>query len=391
MEELMKQTARSGLRWSVLVLAFLCVAVLLPVRRIASKIRHAFDTPPVFANGTEGYHCFRIPGIVQTPDGALLAFAEARKNDCDDFGDIDIVMRSSHDEGDSWSALQVVASNGNRVTYNPTAVVDAMDPKYPHGRVLLFYTASDVPEGDLIAGHGAVHVLYRASTDDGATWAAPVDVTDSVKPSSWGNYGVGPGHGLQLTEGPHKGRIFIPAFHSEGQPGHYEGRAHDFFSDDHGQTWTLGATVTWPGASESSAAPGTDGSVVMNSRDDSVKSHARILSASRDGGEHWDATWVAHDLPDLICEGSMVSYTAPGRKPVLLTSNLLKSSAEYRQGLALSMSSNGGHSWRKRADIYKWSSGYSDLVAMRGAKLGILWERADNGIVFTTLPTDHLY
>jgi sialidase-1 len=392
MEELMKQTARSGLRWSVLVLAFLCVAVLLPVRRIASKIRHAFDTPPVFANGTEGYHCFRIPGIVQAPDGTLLAFAEARKNDCDDFGDIDIVMRSSHDEGDSWSALHVVASNGNLQAGNPVPVVDTMDPRYPHGRVFLIYTTADAPELAVQEGHGMVRVWYRASTDDGATWTPPVEITASAKLASWRDYAGGSGHGLQLTEGAHKGRIFIPAYHSEGAPqrGARDVEAHSFFSDDHGQTWTLGATVASPGSNESSAAQAGDGSLVMNSRDETGTSHARILSISHDGGERWDKTFSAHDLPDPACEGSMVSYEGPDRKRVLFFSNLLNTK-EPRQGLSVSESTDGGRSWPRHALIEKGSSAYSDLVVMRGDKLGILWERWSDGIFFMTRPIDKLF
>lgn len=389
----MKQSARSGLRWALLVLAFLCVAtMLLPTRRIASKIRRALQPAPLFANRTGGYQCYRIPAIVQTPNGTLLAFAEARKNDCSDFGDIRIVMRSSHDDGESWSDLQTVGSNGNLQAGNPVPVVDTLDPQFPQGRVFLFYTTSDTSEDELVNGHGSVHVRYRASTDDGATWTAPVEITSSVKLPSWGNYGTGPGHGLQLTNGPHKGRILTPAFHSEGHlQGGREVRAHSFFSDDHGQTWTLGPTVAWSGTSESTAAETSGGNVLVNSRDETGASKARILSISSDDGERWDKTFSARDLPDPACEGSMVSYTEPGQKPVLLFSNLLNTDASYRHGLTVSESTDGGRTWRRHAAIDRGASAYSDLVVMRGAKLGILWERSDDGIVFATRPIDHLF
>ncbi|MDQ1450541.1 MAG: sialidase [Acidobacteriaceae bacterium] len=390
----MKQGARFGLRLCLLAVAFVCVmAMLLPARRIASKIQRAFETAPLFANGTGGYYCYRIPAIVQTPDGTLLAFAEARKNDCDDFGDIQIVMRSSHDDGQSWSGLQTVASNGKLQTGNPVPVVDTMDPRYLHGRVFLVYTSADTAEDELAKGHGSAHVWYRASADDGTTWASPVEITASVKARSWGNYGTAPGHGLQLTDGPHKGRIFIPGFHTERQPGSDQigGAAHGFFSDDHGQTWTLGPTVAWQGTSESTAAQASDGSLVMSSRDETGTSHARILSISHDGGERWDKSSIARDLPDPGCEGSMVSYTPPGHKPVLLFSNVLNTDTDHRHGLAISESADGGRSWPRHTVIDKGSSQYSDLVVMRGGKLGILWERWADGIHFGVRPIGKLF
>jgi sialidase-1 len=87
----------------------------------------------------------------------------------------------------------------------------------------------------------------------------------------------------------------------------------------------------------------------------------------------------------------MVSYAAPDHKPVLLFSNLLNANVDHRQGLAISESKDGGRTWPKHAVIYKWSSAYSDLVVMGADTLGILWERGDDGIVFTTRPIDGLF
>jgi sialidase-1 len=380
--------------WIALVACIaVCGAIAVKHRhRISSSVRRAFSPAPVFANGSHSYACFRIPAVVQLPDGTLLAFAEARRKDCDDFGDIQIVMRTSRNSGKHWSPMQVVASNGHLQTGNPAPVVDTMDPRYPQGRVFLFYTAADAAEDELAKGRGSLHIWYRTSVDGGATWAPPVDITASVKLPSWGNYGTGPGHALQLGSGPHHGRILVPGYHSEGppQPDQSEARAQSFFSDDHGQTWSLGPTVALPATSESTAAQAADGSVVMNSRDESGRSGARIVSISSSAGERWDKTFVAHDLPDPACEGSMVAYTPPGKTPVLLFSNLLNTNPD-RQGLAVSESTDGGLTWPKHTVINRGSSAYSDLVVMRGGKLGILWERWSDGILFTTRPIDKLF
>jgi sialidase-1 len=339
---------------------------------------------PVFAGGMQGYRCFRIPAIVETPDGTLLAFAEGRRNSCADFGDVQIVLRSSKDEGKTWSALRVVASNGRPQTGNPSPVVDALDPRYPKGRIFLFYNTGDAPESAIDRGQGTRRTWYRASVDEGTTWSAPVEITASVTLPSWRGYAVGPGHALQLAEGPHAGRIIVPANHTEGGPPSTS-EAHTFYSDDHGRTWHLGATVDWRGSNESTVAEGADGSVVMNSRDQTGKSHARILSISKDGAAHWKATFVAHDLPDAVCEGSMIAYSPQKGAPLLLFSNA--ANTKERRELTISVSRDNGHTWPKHTLIDSGPSAYSDLVVMRNRRLGILWERGNQGgIVFESRP-----
>jgi sialidase-1 len=205
-----------------------------------------------------------------------------------------------------------------------------------------------------------------------------------VKLPSWRGYAVGPGHALQLTKGPHAGRIIVAANHTEGGPPSTS-EAHTFYSDDHGRSWHLGATVDWRGSNESTVAEGDHGSVVMNSRDQSSKSHARILSISEDGSAHWESTFVAHDLPDPACEGSMIAYAPPKGPPVLLFSNA--ANTRERRDLTVSVSRDNGRSWPKHTLIDAGPSAYSDLVALPGARLGILFERGNvGGIVFLTRP-----
>lgn len=348
------------------------------------QVNASAQAKPVFSNGTEGYRCFRIPAIVQIPDGRVLAFAEGRRNSCADFGEVQIVLRSSKDEGKTWSALRVVASNGQPQTGNPSPVVDTLDPRYPRGRIFLFYNTGDAPESAIDRGQGTRCTWYRTSVDDGATWSAPVEITASVKLPSWRGYAVGPGHALQLTKGPHAGRIIVAANHTEGGPPSTS-EAHTFYSDDHGRSWHLGATVDWRGSNESTVAEGDHGSVVMNSRDQSSKSHARILSISEDGSAHWESTFVAHDLPDPACEGSMIAYAPPKGPPVLLFSNA--ANTRERRDLTVSVSRDNGRTWPKHTLIDSGPSAYSDLVIMRKDRLGILWERGNNGgIAFESRP-----
>lgn len=342
------------------------------------------DAAFVFSNGTDGYQCFRIPAIVQTSDGTLMAFAEGRRNGCNDFGDIQIVMKTSRNHGKSWSSLQVVAANGNLQAGNPTPVVDTLDAHYPKGRVFLVYNTGDASEAAVRKGNGTRRVWYRTSADDGATWAEPVEITVSVKLPSWRSYATGPGHALQLTHGTYSGRIVVAANHSEGAAeSAAQTEAHTFFSDDHGLTWHLGATLAWPGSNESTATEAQDGAVVMNSRDQSGKSHARILAISKNGSESWDKSFVASDLPDPVCQGSMVSYAPKRGQTTLLFSNA--GSTTGRTNLTISVSRDGGKTWPKHTLVHAGPSAYSDIAVISHDTLGILWEYGSDGeILFTT-------
>src|ERR1700755_54062 len=78
----------------------------------------------LFKGGDNGYACFRIPAIVKTPKGTILAFAEARKKDCGDAGDIDLVLRRSTDNGKTWGDMSVVWNDSTNTCGNTAPVVD---------------------------------------------------------------------------------------------------------------------------------------------------------------------------------------------------------------------------------------------------------------------------
>ena len=126
----------------------------------------------VFVSGAGGYHSYRIPAVILTPKGTLLAFCEGRKTSRSDHGDLDLVLRRSTDNGKTWTPTQTVYEEGGdaKITIgNPCPVVDQAT-----GRIWLPFCRNNDK------------VLVTYSDDDGKNWAKPREITDSVKQPSWG-------------------------------------------------------------------------------------------------------------------------------------------------------------------------------------------------------------
>lgn len=124
---------------------------------------------PVFVSGEEGHKSYRIPAIIGLPDGKLLAFCEGRVNHAGDFGDINIVLKTSTDGGSSWSPIRTIVDYDLLQAGNPAPVVDLLDPAYPAGRIFLFYNTGNNHEGELRKGNGLREVWYISSIDGGKT------------------------------------------------------------------------------------------------------------------------------------------------------------------------------------------------------------------------------
>ena len=167
---------------------------------------------PVYTSGTDGHKSYRIPAIIRSPGGELLAFAEGRVNGSDDFGNIEIVLKRSLDLGKTWGPMTVIANNGKLQAGNPAPVVDLLDPRYPKGRIFLFYNTGNKSESEVRNGNGIREIWYKTSTDNGNSWSEPVNITLQVhKPNQpginqayhfaedWRSYANTPGHALQYS------------------------------------------------------------------------------------------------------------------------------------------------------------------------------------------------
>ncbi len=359
---------------------------------------------PVFVSGEDGHQTYRIPSIIRLPNGDLLAIAEGRVDGTGDFGDINLVMKRSRDGGNSWGDQIVLVDNDRLQAGNPAPVVDLLDPVYPNGRIFLFYNTGNNHEGEVRKGNGIREVWYITSADNGTTWSQPVNITTQVHrpqhphlnpeynfPDDWRSYANTPGHAVQLTSGRYRGRIFVAANHSAGDPKEQstDYASHGFFTDDHGKSFSLGATIAVPGSNEATAAQLGDGLLMMNMRNQRGDIKARIVAISSDGGASWDTTYFDHQLPDPVCEGALLAVGK--RNKILAFCNA--ADTRNRDNLTLRISRDDGKTWPTVRVVDKAPPGnerdytaYSDIVSLGRRKVGVLYEQGSySKILFSAI------
>ncbi|HVV02404.1 MAG TPA: sialidase family protein [Verrucomicrobiae bacterium] len=324
----------------------------------------------VFVSGEGGYHTYRIPALAVTRKGTVLAFCEGRKYSAADSGKIDLLLKRSSDGGHSWSACQIVASDAQNVCGNPSPVVDQ-----DTGTVWLLWTwnSGHDTEREIEGGTSkdTRRVFVTSSADDGVTWTKPLEITGSVKRPDWRWYATGPGNGIQLSRGSHKGRLVVPCNHSEPQGLGFVSRSHVIFSDDHGKTWRLGGSAA-PGSNESTVAELDDGSILQNARSPRGK-HLRGTAVSHDAGASWSGFHYDATLVEPGCEGSMVrcSWPSDGKPGWILFSN---PASTRRERLTLRGSDDEGATWSRKKEICRGPSAYSSLALLPTNEIACLFE-----------------
>lgn len=339
-----------------------------------------------FAGGKDSYHTYRIPALAVTAKGTVLAFCEGRKNSWGDSGDIDLLVKRSTDHGKTWSAQQVIWDDGSNCCGNPCVVVDK-----DTGTVFLLSTwnRGDDHEGAIIArkSKDTRRVFVMQSTDDGLTWSKPTEITATTKKPDWTWYATGPGSGIRIENGPHKGRLVIPCDHIEAETKHYY--SHIIFSDDHGKTWQLGGRTPQHQVNECEVVELTGGRLMLNMRNYNRTTRTRQTAVSDDGGLTWRNQ--AHDaaLIEPICQAGIERLRWPqGDKPgVIIFSNPANTGG--RVNLTLRASKDDAKTWPLAKVLWAGPSGYSDLAALPNGQIACLYEGgAENiaeSIIFTAV------
>ena len=227
-------------------------------------------------------------------------------------------------------------------------------------------------------------VFVTHSDDDGLTWAEPRSITDQVRKPHWRWYATGPCNAIQLTRGPHRGRLLIPANHSDhSDPEAHPYRSHVFWSDDHGQNWQLGG-VHEDRTNESAVVELADGSILQAMRS-YHGTNQRAMARSADGGQTWQKLYLDEALDTPVCQASLLRYSWPedGKSRLLFSSPR----GSKRERLTVWLSDDEGQSWPISKLIYAGGAAYSNLIKLPAGRAGVLFER-DNSAAITLASFD---
>eukprot|EP00048_Salpingoeca_helianthica_P015629 m.227715 g.227715 ORF g.227715 m.227715 type:complete len:362 (+) comp17295_c0_seq1:146-1231(+) len=360
------------MRGFVPVLVVLCGVLIAP-----SVAQEPLTFVPVFRPGELGYPCIRIPALMSV-NKLLLAYAECRNWTGDGCRPVldgmerieeknsnrDLCMKVSSDGGGTWGPLQVIA----RDACQPTPVWDVQRQRI----VMNFNKVSTMAN------------MQMFSNDFGATWTTPTDITRMLGPKA--PYDVGPGIGIQLVHGPHKGRLMFIGHHNAYE---YDGV---WYSDDGGATYTLSQTL-FPKMDEAQLAELPDGTIYANMRNNHLNATCpcRGVARSTDGGVTFSPITFDPTLITPVCQAAVLSvddklYFANPASPNQRAHGLVR------------RSSDGGRTWPGSLRVTDAAYAYSSLSTHPAqGLLGLLWETSMDPVlcsgescqtVFSVLPAN---
>jgi sialidase-1 len=303
------------------------------------------STNPVdlfIAGSVAGVNNFRIPALVRTQSGVLLAFAEARSENSDCAFKW-TVFRQSFDNGTTWGSITNLykPTNKDETAGNPAVVYDSVNKK----------TLVIIAIGDSKHCNPTRWTLVFSSLDDGNTWEVPLNISSQL--GQWAGALPGPGTAAQILSGKYTGRIVVPA--------HNGAYSNDvaYYSDDGGKTWTVGTTEL-PRMDEAVIAVQRNGSLLLNMRNDHANTcDCRAIIRSDDGGETFNLP-ILYDstLISPVCQASLVTIEGS-----MYFSN--PASKTSRVNITIRRSDNDGSSWNSQTFLAGpgGSDGYSCLAA----------------------------
>jgi sialidase-1 len=327
-----------------------------------------FEETELFVGGQDDINTYRIPALICTKIGTVIAFCEGRANDSEDGSPTHLVLKRSTDNAHEWKPqggagkhsasrsravnmtwlpMQVLlASRANDAYMNPVPIIDQSTGVI---ELLVNYYPHYDPRTEL----QDAQTWLLTSRDEGANWSKPIDLTPQV-----GAQELGPGIGIQLNGG----RLVVSTYRGV------------IYSDDHGAHWRAGGAAPGP-INESQVVELADGSLLRNTRGTPL----RTITISKDGGLTWGKEYRDPALTDPKlwdgCQASLARYTlvtGGGGKNRLLFAN--PADPQNRFLMTVRLSYDEGRTWPVSKLVKNGTGAYSSLTVLPDGTIGLIYE-----------------
>lgn len=341
--------------------------------------------------GDDGVSAYRIPGLVTTKKGTLVAVYDIRRNSSVDLQeDIQVGVSRSIDGGRTWQPMQIAI--------DMRGYGDLPDSENGVGDPAILV---DEKSGDLIViglwSHGlggsrnfwgsrkdamlpeeeAAQIVIARSSDDGATWSEPQNITSQIRDPRWGVNLQGPGCGITMSDGT---LVFAFQYLAPDNFPH----STIIYSKDRGESWSVGNSMK-SNTTEAQIVEVEKGVLMINARDN--RKGSRSVYTTKDLGE----TWVEHStsrkaLIEPVCQASILKVK--GKKLIFCNPN----DENSRVNMTIKGSEDGGESWNDGVLLDSNSGwGYSCMTMIDSETVGVLYEGSQACLQFQAIPLVEIF
>lgn len=325
--------------------------------------------------GDDGVHTYRIPGIIKTSRGTLIAVYDIRYNNSADLpGNVDVGMSRSTDNGTTWEPMRVIMDMGaphdNNGVGDPAILYDPVTQQIIVAALWSKGNRSIAGSLPGISPDSTGQFVLSTSNDDGLTWSAPSTITPQVKDPVWHLFFQGPGSGIAMQNGT---LVFAAQYWDENKMPY----STLIYSNDHGLTWKGKIRGPKSNTTEAQVVETSPGTLMLNMRDN--RGSYRSVATTTNFGTNWNTHSTSYSaIPDPVCMGSLIKArvkTGGILKDVLFFSNPNTTSGRYNMTIKASL--DLGESWLPMNQfLYDERNcfGYSSVVQLDEETIGILYE-----------------